>query len=767
MSDPDAAASVLAERPDLEGPLEAVLEVDEERGTWTFEDVPIDSGPFGELVSRGIVDPVGDEYRLADPDEVRAALAGDDDTSETTAPSTPALSSLARPDVDRTTALLVAAAVAFVGLMRVYPVGSIYRNGDLVLSGNDPYAYRYHLERVLEGVQDGAVVPDGVPNGEPLYVATMGWLSKLLGGMDAAGHVLAWYPVVAAVVGAGIVYVLAVRVTGDRRVGAAAVLFLALIPGHALRTSIGYADHHAFDYLWLGLTALAVTWLADVDRAGLRSSRTWGLVAGLGTAVTGQIHSWDAGPLLVAPIGLVVAGRAAVAVRRGDSPVPTGAPLVLGLALGGGLAIVLHELAGFQSTVVAMAPAVLAAGSAAALGIATAAHRLEWGLRRVVAGYVAMAIAGLAVLNVVLTPLWETFLDRLDFLFRGDAIAETQGLFNTESFGFIFLFGFTLFLALPAMAVGLRRSIDDGRWLAVTTYAWYFFALATIQVRFVGELATFAAIFAGYGFVWTAAWIEAIPLTRRVGDELAPLRIPNRRVLATVFALMLLFASFGALQVGVKTSQVVIDDDVYESAAFIADRAEERDQGYPENYVLSDWGRNRVYNYFVSGESGGYGYAQNNYGEFAGATDPDSWYGQFEGRVGYVVLGRATDGTGPRSAIWKLTRNYGSADGNVRGVGHYRALYVAENGGRTVVAVVPGANVTGSGEAGTAVNVSTAVDTGSLQFEYERRTEVTESGDWSVRVAQPGTYAVSVGNETVDVSVSEAAVEQGERVTVE
>ncbi len=58
-----------------------VLAVDDEQDGWTFDDIPIDSGQFGELVSAGIVEKDGDEYRVADPDAVRAALNGDSEVS--------------------------------------------------------------------------------------------------------------------------------------------------------------------------------------------------------------------------------------------------------------------------------------------------------------------------------------------------------------------------------------------------------------------------------------------------------------------------------------------------------------------------------------------------------------------------------------------------------------------------------------------------------------------------------------------------------------
>lgn len=51
------------------------MQVDTEHSVWTFEDIEADTGLFGELVSRGIVEKQDDGYSLADPTAVDAALA--------------------------------------------------------------------------------------------------------------------------------------------------------------------------------------------------------------------------------------------------------------------------------------------------------------------------------------------------------------------------------------------------------------------------------------------------------------------------------------------------------------------------------------------------------------------------------------------------------------------------------------------------------------------------------------------------------------------
>jgi dolichyl-diphosphooligosaccharide--protein glycosyltransferase len=65
---------LLEERPDLEPALEAVQAAEM---PWTFEDVDVDSGRFGELVSRDLVQSVEQGYRLANPEAVERALTGE------------------------------------------------------------------------------------------------------------------------------------------------------------------------------------------------------------------------------------------------------------------------------------------------------------------------------------------------------------------------------------------------------------------------------------------------------------------------------------------------------------------------------------------------------------------------------------------------------------------------------------------------------------------------------------------------------------------
>ena len=160
----------------------AVLDVDEKHDGWEFDDVPVGTGLFGEIVGEGIVEDAGEGYRVADPDAVRNALArrdaaGEADAAATGDPDDAPLPAFPASVDGRGIAVAFVVAVAFV-LARVIPYGQVFRDGTVVLSGNDPYFYRYWVEQTLarssSPVALGALVDaNGVisgAGGEPLYV---------------------------------------------------------------------------------------------------------------------------------------------------------------------------------------------------------------------------------------------------------------------------------------------------------------------------------------------------------------------------------------------------------------------------------------------------------------------------------------------------------------------------------------------------------------------------------------------------------------------
>ena len=192
----------------------------------------------------------------------------------------------------------------------------------------------------------------------------------------------------------------------------------------------------------------------------------------------------------------------------------------------------------------------------------------------------------------------------------------------------------------------------------------------------------------------------------------------------------------------------------------LAAYSDEHGLEYPANYVLSQWGDNRMYNYFVSGKASSYRYAQGNYVLFITGTDGKVWYDRIGDRRGFVVttddavLNASTLGT-------RLHRNYGSRSGDVSGLGHYRLIATSGNGSYKAFAVVLGAVIEGTAQPNATVTVRTGVSVDGTTFPYVRQATANSQGAYSVRVAYPGTYRT--GNRTV--TVSESVVRNGSTVS--
>lgn len=755
----EATASLLADKPDLEAPLRELLALDSD-GAWTFDDTPLDSGSFGEVVSRGIVTETDDGYRIADRAAVAAALEGESVTTDTE-PAADSGFGLSLPAVDRRTAAAVAGAVLALVLARVVSLPSVYRGGDIVLSSNDPYYYRYWTETLL---QDGGVgllasLPDGVAAGEPLYVAVLVLFSTLLGGSTAAaGHVLAWFPVFAALLSAAFVYLTTVTLTDDRRVGVAALLVLAVTPSHAFRTSLGFADHHAFDYIWLSLTLYALV-SVPVSAERVHDRRSWLAAAGLAVAIAGQSLAWEAGALLLVPLGAYTAGVATLCVGDDDTPVRTLGPLLTGLAGGAVLTQAVHLTLGWQSGVVAAIPVLLAVAAAGLVGVATLAQRRAASPRLVLGAQLLAGVVTIAVARLVLPEVWTTFANGVGRLFGTGGIGETTSLF-AGAINWLFLFGLLLVLALPYFVWALLEGArGDRHWLAAACYGWYLFVLAVLQIRFAGELSHLVAICGGLGLVHLAAWLDMAdppaPFDDE-GDAVRTISVPEPRQGAVLAALFVLVAGLSIVQVPIKTGQLAIDDDTYTTATWIEEYDDE------EAYVFSPWSYNRVYNYFVSGDSRSYGFAFNNYESFLASTDPGEWYQRLaeRDRAGYVVTeDRAVNSQ--QTLQYRLHDALGSRTASAAGVAHFRPVYVGSDGSPKVFAAVPGATIHGTGPVNTTVSVRTALEIGSLNRTYSRAASTGPNGTFAVTVPNPGEYTVTVGETERRVSVSEAAVRTG------
>ena len=771
MTDGRRVTELLEDRPDFEDALDDVHEVDANHETWTFDDIPVDSGTFGQLVSEGVVEKVDGEYRLADPDAVQAVLSGESAPSESTPTSGTGDTELSPelPTVDWRGVGMLVAALSFVIAVRLVPMGAVFRDGAIVLSGNDPYFYFYWVEQTLADGTIGALpigeVPEGISHGEPFLVASLTWLSGFFGGDTAL--TLALYPVLSALASALFLYVIAMRVTRDRRVALSTLALYAVTPAHAFRTSLGYADHHAFDYLWLTLTALALVVLLTGERDYTDPTR-WlaGLVVGLG--ITGQVLAWENGLLLIVPVAGVVVGAVLADARAERSPLFANAPLLLGVGLAAVGIYAVHDSTSWYATAVALAPALLVAGSLAVVAVGELMFRLGRDVRELAAVEVVVGTASLVGFTQLFPDLWSELQRGIDRLFEAREIAEVQPLFSGDSLGFLLLIGVIFVVALPMLVWATVRLVRrDDEWLVPVVYAWYFLGLSLVQVRFVGELSAFTALFAGLGFVWLASWVDLTTLPGPVDGtdwrDWWPGR-PDSSTVVSIFLLFLLVGGLSVVQSGVKMQQVSIEDDTHETASYLTEYAADRGwENRSESYVFSDWGRNRVYNYFVNGDSDSYGYAQSNYREFMAETNVTNATRTVSGRARFVVT--ESFGVGSSAMGARLHDHYGSRDDNVTGLSRYRAIYATESGARKAFLVVPGATLTGAAAANTTVSLSMDASIPNAAFTYKREGETNADGSFAVGVAYPGTYELSTQEETWTVEVSEDAVMNGTQVT--
>lgn len=148
------------------------------------------------------------------------------------------------------------------------------------------------------------------------------------------------------------------------------------------------------------------------------------------------------------------------------------------------------------------------------------------------------------------------------------------------------------------------------------------------------------------------------------------------------------------------SAQTTYSEGEFGAAMAIDAHATDLERDGSGEFVLSQWGDNRMYNYFVSGDSQSYSYAANTYDEFAADDDPDAWYAdEFDGRVGYVVVTDRGEVMGTNAYV-QLHGEHGTG-GTGDPLEHYQAIYLDEEA--SAFAVVPGANITATGEPGETV----------------------------------------------------------------
>jgi len=781
--DPGELEALLADRPDLEEALREIRAVDADRETWTFDDVAVDSGAFGQLVSEGAVEKIDGEYRLADPEAVAAALDG-----EGHAESDPAGSG--RPSVelglgerfDGRVAAGLAGALALVFALRITSYRSVFQGDHLVSPGNDPYHYRYWMERVsadADGPTDVAALIDGARSVRPFTYVANAFFAELLGGSEwATEFVAAWLPVASSLLVGLLVFWLAMLVTDDARVAIAAVVLLAATPIHAVYSGLGFLEHRLHQYLWMSVTLVTLAWLAvdlerrrerapiaDALRAHLVTPWTWVATLALGLSLSFSAHAWGGSVLMFGPVAAYVALRVALDVRAGVSPALANLPLLSGLALGGGLSALYHLRWGWHETFMAFVPALVLAGAVGVVALGELWRRAGLPLALLVPLELALAAAGLLGFRALQPDEWARLLERADDLFFREGATETVSLFSPEHaivFGPVFQMGLWFYLAVAVLgwaALLVAREYEPA-WLLLCVYAAYWLVLATFQVRFGAQLAIPLTVLGGFGFVYLLAWIDLARLPRPLRREEGPrpelvadggderIVVPtDLRHVGSIVAISLLVVGLSLALVPALVSQTTHDGAQLEAALGVAEHTEEVDSG--DDRVFSAWGDQRMYNYFVNGDSRSYSvYDEERYGEIRG--DPDASHEWFAGRYGYVMA----DG------FAGLVPEELGAGGN-GAYDHYKLLYRSADGELGAFAVVEGATINGTAEPGEELHVSTAVDVPGDSFTYERSVTADENGTFEVTVPYAGEY--DVGSERVTVTMQE--VRDGETVT--
>ncbi|QLD90773.1 hypothetical protein HWV07_17670 [Natronomonas salina] len=756
---------LLDERPDLERALEEVRAVDANQETWTFNDVDVDSGAFGELVGEGVVESVGDEYRVADPSAVDRALEGDVTDQSTERDGI----DLSLPTVDRNAALALVALLVLTIVFRASTYGSVFRDR-VVYSGNDPYFYVYLVEQSLANGWSLGELPRQMLTGEPLTFVVMLLASEFAGGLGSHRAILAWLPVIAAVATALALYGLARAVSHDRRIALASVLVLATLPIHVLRTSLGFVDHHAFDYFWIVLAAWGLVGTMGLDSLGVdhRTIRSIGLLA---AGVAGGVLAWWAGSLLLFPIAIAVVVAGTLAVRDDTAFVAPGIATGLGVGLGAAIVVLAHVAFGWHEPVIVGVPVAVAIGVVGVVAATYAWRRAElpaWAFPTTGVGGIAIVAAGVYFLA---PDAWARVSSQVSRLFSDEEIVEMHSLFGATTMGWLVLFGLLLLVVIPAMLWGAYRAYrGDRRWLVASSYAWFMLFLAAVQSRYAGEFAPFAALFGGFAILVFAERVDAAGLPVPLGGVHESISLPDRDVAMRLGFVVLLVCGLSAILAPISANNVAIPEEQYETAAFIEGHATETGTEYPQSYVFSPWSWNRMYNYHVNGEAQSYAYAQQFYRPFTQLQSPEQAYQMIQrGRSdgAYLVTEPVPgDPDIPEASMQsRLHDRYGSRGSGVEGLGHYRALYASPSGDYKAFRVVDGATIQGNATAGEPVLLRTDVDISGDSFTYERQTTAGENGRFNVTVPYPGEYELEgAGAETV--TIDESAVQNGGNISL-
>jgi dolichyl-diphosphooligosaccharide--protein glycosyltransferase len=771
----------LKEHPDCESEIRTILEIDDSYRTWAFDDVPLDSGTFGELVAREIIDRSSGEYRVADREAVQAALDGEDPPGESDDSKTSMNVNL---DVHYSTLGGVVGVLIVMFVARITQFSAIFQDGSVVSPANDPYLYRYWQEQLLAessglfsfGVLVNPIWEQNTWNQKPLTHATNWWVTELLGGdQSAAAFVAAWFPIVLSLLMAIVLYYIVLLLTDDARIGLVSVLIISLAPIHVNYTGLGLIHHRPHHLFWLGVVLLMLVWLAQNARtyrtSGNRTIRdrfrdrtTWVVTLVFGISIGLYVHSWGGSAELFVPLLGYLGLRVAMDIRAGLQPRHSTLPVIAGFGIGATVAMGLHLLLNWHGLLGPALSVVAFLGALSILGLAELWTRFSFSPRSLVYAQPIIGLGGVVVLLLVSPTLRrltrKSFGSVLTLGTRSPA-TQAQSLYSTDHaviLGPLVQIGPVFFLALGVVvwSLWLVKTHYEPAWLAMVVFCLYNLVAAGLMLRFASRLVLVLAVFGGSGFVYLLSVLD-LARTPAVFDQSKTegnshklsISLSGQQLVSILFIGMLVFG-LNLIFIPTTASDTTHDEVHLQTVDVIKEHAENLDRNHPQNRVFAPWKNYRMYNYFVNGQSREARFARMNYNDFISDPNPDSWYDEFEFKIGYVVYTDALLDVSENRSQRTLSSHLGVQNEQFESLEHFRAIHIREDDDLAVFAVVPGAVIEIESTESKKVVLKNEVTVSERTFTYERVVNVGENGTASVRVPYPGEYEINGTTVTID-----------------
>jgi dolichyl-diphosphooligosaccharide--protein glycosyltransferase len=357
-----------------------------------------------------------------------------------------------------------------------------------------PYSLTYDPYLKYPGGQDVNVAP-----GFDFVIASV---SLALGrGAPSTGlveRVAAVVPPVFGAVAVVPIYALARMIFTPRAALLAAGLTVVMPGPFLVRTTLGFADHHAAEILFSTIALMLVVWA--VDRSP--GSRPWrSVLAAIG--LTAYLASWSGGAMFVLALTAGVCAHLWLGHRRGDAPWSVAAAFMSTIAPAIVLVAVLLGRFGFvRYHLVALGGALAATGVFAAIS-----HVMQRrGMNRLwypfACGAVIVAIA--AACRVAAPTLASAVASQIDRVIGGTRMAVTEAtplLASANGWPTVLFasFGMALPLAAVALVPMWRLASTSGRSGPILVLAWFVVAFAAMfaQVRFAYYAAVPIALLGG------------------------------------------------------------------------------------------------------------------------------------------------------------------------------------------------------------------------------------------------------------------------------